>query len=437
MSGTQAGTELSDAEALATWHAPHGASYKGGNELQLLRGGDELFPLQNEAIQHALYEVWLATYILNDDVAGRELVQALLAAAARGVRVRVVVDGFGSKASLPWLRQAFADSQVALAAFRPIDRWWRWMQPGQLRRLHQKLCVVDGLQGFVGGINIVDDRIDINKGPTDLPRLDFAVSLRGPIVQDVAQAARAVWTRAWLGRDFGEELRALVRSPEPVARLRRLAQRLRMPRAASRREQESVPQDQPPVYAAFVLRDNLRQRRTIERAYIEAIRQAQQEVALITPYFYPGRAFRRALRDAARRGVRVRLLLQGKLDYRIAGMAAQALYAELLGHGVQIFEYTPAYLHAKVGLVDQSWATVGSSNIDPLSLLLNLEANVIVRDAQFAQAVAAQFAAALAVSRQVELKNLGGSGLAGVLRRALVAWGAYVYLRVAGATGRY
>ncbi|MBB4842268.1 cardiolipin synthase [Paucibacter oligotrophus] len=438
MSQAQAAAELSEAEALASWHAPHGASYQGGNEVRLLRGGDELFPLQNEAIRHALHEVWLATYIFNDDVAGRELAQALLAAAARGVRVRVVVDGFGSKASLPWLRQAFAGSQVALAVFRPIDRWWRWLQPGQLRRLHQKLCVIDGLQGFVGGINIVDDRIDINKGPTDQPRLDFAVGLRGPIVQGVAQAARAVWTRAWLGRDFGEELRALVRSPEPVARLRRLAQRLRMPRGASLWRRSAEPESpQPPVCAAFVLRDNLRQRRTIERAYIEAIRGARQQVDLVTPYFYPGQAFRRALRDAARRGVTVRLLLQGKLDYRIAGLAAQALYAELLGHGVQIFEYTPAYLHAKVGVVDQAWATVGSSNIDPLSLLLNLEANVIVRDAPFAQTVATQFAAALAVSRQVELKTLGGSGLAGMLRRALVAWGAYVYLRVAGATGRY
>jgi cardiolipin synthase A/B len=186
-----------------------------------------------------------------------------------------------------------------------------------------------------------------------------------------------------------------------------------------------------------VLRDNLRQRRTIERAYIDAIRAARGQVDLISPYFYPGHAFRRALRDAARRGVQVRLLLQGKLDYRIAGLAAQALYAELLGRGVRVFEYMPAYLHAKVCVVDGVWATVGSSNIDPLSLLLNLEANVVVRDAAFAQSVTAQFEAAIAVSREVELGKLGGSGLRGVLHRALVAWLAYVYLRIAGATGRY
>jgi cardiolipin synthase A/B len=424
-------------DPLASWHAVALPEFSGGNELRLLRGGDELFPAQIAAIRVATHEVWVATYIFHDDAAGADLAAALCAAAARGVRVRVVVDGFGSKASMGWLREQLADAGVALAVFRPIDRWWRWLQPGQLRRLHQKLCVVDGVQAFVGGINIIDDRMDLNHGPTDQPRLDYAVGLRGPVVLPVAQAVRAVWTRAWLGRDFGEELRALVRSPEPIARLRRLARRLRMSRKHHRRLAQRVEQDLPPVCAAFVLRDNLRQRRTIERSYIDAIRAARQRVDLVTPYFYPGQVFRRALRDAARRGVRVRLLLQGKLDYRIAGMAAHALYAELLGHGVQIYEYTPAYLHAKVGVVDEDWATVGSSNIDPLSLLLNLEANVLVHDAAFARSVAAEFESALAVSHRVDMRELSGGGLRGVLRRALVAWVAYVYLRVAGATGRY
>jgi len=111
----------------------------------------------------------------------------------------------------------------------------------------------------------------------------------------------------------------------------------------------------------------------------------------VCPYFYPGRLFRRTLRGATRRGVQVRLLLQGKLDYRIAGLAAQVLYDELLAHGVRIYEYTPAFLHAKVALADDDWATVGSSNIDPLSLLLNLEANVVVRDAAFNRTLAQAF----------------------------------------------
>jgi cardiolipin synthase len=159
-------------------------------------------------------------------------------------------------------------------------------------------------------------------------------------------------------------------------------------------------------------------------------------VDIAVPYFYPGRAFRRALRRAARRGVQVRLLLQGKIDYRIAALAARALYDELRANGVRIFEYTPAFLHAKVAVVDQEWATVGSSNIDPLSLLLNLEANVVVRDSDFAHALAARFEAAFAASSEVGSAP-ARAGWRGWLQRAGVAWAANLYLRVAGIAGRY
>jgi cardiolipin synthase len=414
----------------SSWYGPVRPEFSGGNEARLLRGGDALFPQMRDAIDRARDEVWLATYIFHRDAAAEALLASLLDAARRGVRVRIVVDGFGSLASIPWLLEATQGTTVALAVFRPIGRWWSWLQPGQLRRLHQKLCVVDGERAFVGGVNIIDDRIDLRHGPGEAPRLDFSAELRGAVVEPIEQAARAVWSRAWLGRDFGEELLAVVRSPEPVRRMRSLLRRLRMPRGDGRSGLGLAP-----MCAAFVLRDNLRQRRTIEHAYIEAIESAHTSVDLITPYFYPGQSFRRALRQAARRGVRVRLLLQGKVDYLLAGMAAHALYAELLGHGVQIFEYEAAWLHAKVAVVDGRWATVGSSNIDPLSLLLNLEANVIVMDDDFAADLEREFECALADSVQVE--KSGGGGWRGVLSRAAVAWVAYVYLRVAGATGRY
>ena len=418
----------------SSWYGPAHPSFSGGNEARLLRGGDQLFPAQVERISSATDEVWLATYIFYGDAAGETLVAALRAAAERGVRVRVVVDGFGSKAYLPWLRQALAGSSVALAVFRPLDRWWRYLQPGQLRRLHQKLCVVDGEFAFVGGVNIIEDRRDIHHGLSEAPRLDYAVELRGESVAPIAQAARAVWTRAWLGRDFGEEMRNLVRSKEPLRRVQNLLNSLRMPRPESVRDRDATRQDLAPVRVALVLRDNLRQRRTIEHAYVEAIRLAKTSVDLITPYFYPGQSFRMALCAAAQRGVRVRLLLQGKVDYRIAAMAAHALYAELLGHGVQIYEYEPAFLHAKVAVVDGEWATVGSSNIDPLSLLLNLEANVIVLDEGFAADLQREFELALQESQPA---GQASGGLRSMASRALVAWAAHVYLRVAGAGGRY
>lgn len=413
---------------LSRRRGPRDTGFTGGNEVTLLRGGDELFPRMHAAIRQANSEIWLATYIFHHDDTSLALAQALMAADRRGVRVRLVVDGFGSHASLARLQACFAGTGVALAVFRPMDRWWRWLQPGQLRRLHQKLCMVDGAVAFVGGINVIDDRLDLHHGRTDLPRLDFAVELRGGLVDLVGQTVRSIWSRAWLGREFDDALLDYVPLRRRVGlwlnQLWRGPQRLPEPAAPMA-----------PVCAAFVLRDNLRRRRTIEHAYADAIARARSTVDIICPYFYPGQRIRHALRRAADRGVRVRLLLQGKVDYRLAGWAAEALYAELLGHGVEIYEYTPAFLHAKVAVVDGTWATVGSSNIDPLSLLLNLEANVVVRDASFAARLSGEIDAALAVSQRVS--ESGGQGLRAMLRRAVVAWFAYVFLRVAGAAGRY
>ncbi len=423
-----------DPARLRSWTSVPTPSFIGGNRLELLQGGDELFPRMCSAIDAAKREVWLATYIYDIDNAGREMADALVAAARRGVRVRVVVDGFGSKSTIASLRNWFGVEGLRLCVFRPIDRWWSWLQPGQLRRLHQKLCAVDGECAFVGGINIIDDCHDPRHGWSELPRLDFAVGVRGPLAIQVQRSARAMWWRAHLRQGWREELRALFRSRAPVARTMTLLRKVRATRAPG--EPQAGAGNPLPVRAAFVVRDNLRQRRAIERSYIEAIRRAQVRVDLACPYFYPGRAFRRTLRQAGDRGVQVRLLMQGKLDYRFAGLAARVLYDELRRHRVRIYEYMPAFLHAKVALVDADWATVGSSNIDPLSLLLNLEANVIVRDAGFTSALAARFDEAVAASVEIVESPLA-TGWRAWLTRGLVAWCASTYLRIAGISSRY
>jgi cardiolipin synthase len=421
-----------DAEPL--WMRVRRPIFSGGNTVTLLRGGDALFPAMVENIDAAKREVWLATYIFHSEHGGQGVVDALARAARRGVQVRVVLDGFGCKGQVAGLRAQLETAGVQMAVFRPLDRWWHWLQPGQLRRLHLKLCVVDSKVGFTGGINLIDDRFDISHGWTDQPRLDYAAQITGPAVNAMRQATVAVWTRAHWGGALREELKSLAQSAQPLARVRHL---MRLLRLSPHGYLHAGDAPLLPMLAAFVLRDNVRQRRTIERAYIEAIRRSRRRVDLISPYFYPGRTFRRELRAAARRGVEVRLLLQGKLDYRIAGLAARALYDELLGAGVRIYEYTPAYLHAKVAVIDDDWATVGSSNIDPLSLLLNLEGNLIVRDADFSAGLSQQFDEAVAASAAIDPSQKYRPGLFGALRRAVVAWAAYVYLRVAGATGRY
>jgi cardiolipin synthase len=184
------------------------------------------------------------------------------------------------------------------------------------------------------------------------------------------------------------------------------------------------------------VRDNFAHRRAIERSYIEAVRGARRGVDVACPYFYPRRAFRRSLQAAAQRGVRVRLLMQGKIDYPLAALAARVLYDELLASGVRIFEYTPAFLHAKVAVVDDLWATVGSSNFDPPSLLLNLEANAVVLDAAFARDLRERIDEAVAVSREVLAPPLR-EGWRRWLSRRFIAGCARLYLRVAGITGRY
>jgi cardiolipin synthase len=421
----------SDNPVAWAWAGMPRARFVGANRVELLQGGDELFPRMRAAIDAAQREVWLATYIFHDDAAARAIADTLMAAARRGVAVHVVVDGFGSIATLATVRGWFRDSGVRFEVFRALDRWWAWLQPGQLRRLHQKLCVVDEATAFVGGVNVIDDRHDMNHGWTDAPRLDFAVEVRGPLAAHVQATARAMWARANLGHGWRDQVRALARSPAPLDRGLQLLRRLR-----PRLPRQTAAAAAAPVRAAFVVRDNFRRRRAIERSYIDAIHAARVRVDIAVPYFYPGHGFRRALRLAARRGVRVRLLLQGKVDYRIAALAARAMYDELRGQGVRIFEYTPAFLHAKVAAVDDDWATVGSSNIDPLSLLLNLEANVVVRDAGFAAALTSRFEAALALSSEVGIGPLR-PGWRGWLHRGAVAWIANVYLRVAGITGRY
>jgi cardiolipin synthase A/B len=415
----------------SAWARRSAPEFVGGNQVRLLQGGDELFPAMHQAIAQARREVMLATYIFHDDEAGRSMAEALRAAGRRGVRVCVVVDGFGSKSALAKLREWMPQPEVELVVFRPVGSWWSLLQPGQLRRLHQKLCTVDREIGFIGGINIIDDRIDLRHGLSDAPRLDFAVEVSGPVAASAAQSARAVWTRAAMGADWKEEVLSLARSAQPLARMRRVMQRLRMVAPSG-----VQPPPLQPVVAAFVVRDNLRQRRSIERAYIEAVLRARERVDLVTPYFYPGRMFRRALFRAAQRGARVRLLLQGKIDYRFAALAAQVQYDELRSHGIEIHEYTPAFLHAKVALVDGEWATVGSSNIDPLSLLLNLEANVIVQDPDFTRELSRRFDAAIAASREVTDASRS-IGWRPVMLRGFVAWCANWFLRMAGITGRY
>jgi cardiolipin synthase len=307
------------------------------------------------AIEAATRSIYIESYIFADDASGRVVADALVAAAERGVDVRLVVDGFGTKNYLTkHLRDTLVRAGVWVVLYR-ADVFPMTLRTARLRRLHRKLVIVDGAVAFVGGINMIDDMNTPGHTP---PRVDFAVRVEGPVLVPMVAAAHRLWR---------------------VLRLVNLDPRSLPPLALN-----ATTFSEGETTAKFLVRDNFRFRRHIEHAYLAAIRSAKEDVTIACAYFFPGIRFRRELINAASRGVRVTLLLQGHVEYAVLRHASRALYGQLLQGGVRIVEYGASFLHAKVAVVDGRWATVGSSNIDPFSLLLAREANVFVRGAPFA-----------------------------------------------------
>lgn len=336
-----------------------------GHTVDLLTPGQAFFDALIESAAQAQRSLWLETYIFEFDDSGVRVAQALVAAARRGLDVRLVVDGYGTAALPGKWAQALDAAGVQTRVFMP-RRWYSAVSPTHWRRQHRKLALVDDTLAFCGGVNIIDDLRDGHLGTLSAPRLDYAVRVTGPLVGDIQRTMQGLWTRLALWQEL--EHSAFERVWHTLSR-------------------KSAPPPQAQghtgVRAALLLRDNLQHRRDIERAYLRAIGNARREVLIANAYFIPGYRMRSALRHAVRRGVRVTLLLQGKYEHFMQFHASRSVYGRLLGSGVQIVEYHASHLHGKVAVIDGHWSTVGSSNLDPLSLLMAREANVVVDDAGF------------------------------------------------------
>mgnify|MGYP001217623476 FL=1 len=344
------------------------------HRLTLYKGGEAFFPALAEAIDAARAEVLLETYIFDFNLSVLQVAQALERAGARGVTVCVVVDGIGTGDIPPEWQRRWQAAGVRWRVFNPA-RGWRVLMPKRWRRLHRKLCVVDGSVAFCGGINLLDDRHDPNHGTLPEPRFDFSVRVVGPLVADMHDTMTRLWWRLQVAREAGQ------RDIEGAYKAVRAAASAGVDRVAS------LADAGPGAVAALVLRDNVRFRRRIESTYKIAIGQAKSEILIANAYFIPGVQLQRALLRAARRGVKITLLLQGRYEYFMQYHASRAVYGLLLEAGIRIVEYAPSFLHAKVAVMDSdrgALATVGSSNLDPFSLLLAREANVFVRDEAFA-----------------------------------------------------
>jgi cardiolipin synthase len=332
---------------------------KPDNHIVLLQNGEAYFPALELALDEATHDIYLESYIFENDHTGRSIAEALRRAALRGVTTYMLIDGFGSNSLPKTMIDYLKEAGVMVLKFHPKISPWTFRRR-RLRRLHRKIVVIDRKLAFVGGINIIDD---MDLPDQDFPRFDYAVSVEGPLVKEIHDSCRRLWLRVIRSRrlylTWDRNKQILAPPPQPAGHMR----------------------------AAFVVRDNFRHRRDIENSYLNAIAQAKTEIILANAYFLPGLNFRHALLAASRRGVRVVLLLQGKIEYRLAYYASRALFGNFLEAGIEVYEYHQSILHAKVGVIDNHWATVGSSNIDPFSLLLSLEANIVIDDQKFADTI--------------------------------------------------
>ncbi|NOT14830.1 MAG: cardiolipin synthase ClsB [Methylotenera sp.] len=327
-----------------------------GNQIQLLFSGAEYFPALLKAIALAQHEIYLETYIFAEDTTGQAVANALKLAAQRGVYVHVLLDGFGCKNLSSTFITSLQQASVEVLIYRKKISPWSFKK-NRLRRLHRKLVLIDQSIGFVGGINVIDDFNTPDQVP---PRIDYAVRIEGALIPVITTSMQKLWRH--------------------IARLHLLPMPIKMQAPPIKASSDLA---QPSVQAAFVVRDNLLHRHDIENAYLSAIHQANTEIIIANAYFLPSKSFRQALIAAAKRGVSVKLLLQGRQEYMLM-LATYAFYPSFLQNKIEIYEYRHSFMHSKVAIVDREWATVGSSNIDPFSLLLAREANVVVKDVAFA-----------------------------------------------------
>lgn len=364
-------------------------AFHPGNSICLLKDGDEFFPRLLQRIDEAREEIFFETFILANDKTGIEFKEALVRAAERGVWVSVTVDSYGTYFLPDDYITELSRAGVIFQIYDPQPRWF-FSRPKIFRRLHRKLVVIDNSYAYIGGINHCDDHLT---GGNCTGKRDFTAEVCGPVVADIRRLC-ASYVRE-----------ASSRNATPLSECK-------------------LPQHNAGLHnynnadIQFVCRDNRRNRSEIEKAYIARINAAKKQVTLANAYFFPGFRVMRALRKATERGVRVRLVLQGNPDIPFALRAAKCLYETLTRHNIEIYEYTERPLHAKVATIDDDWSSIGSSNLDPWSLALNLEANIFVRHKEFNSQLNKEIDVLCENSRRVELEVIRKRDWTSQLRNA-------------------
>ena len=372
-------------------------NFLSGNHIQLLRSGEEYFPALTCAIENAYNSIYLQTYIYELDNAGIAVGNALKQAAQRGAAVNILLDGFGCKDMPKKYLKELENAGVQVLFYRPKISPWT-LKKNRLRRMHRKIAVIDNKIAFVGGINIIDDNNVPDNRP---PRIDYAVRIEGALLPIITASVYKLWKGIAFRRLKSYHTNTITSTTE--AKL-----------SASKG-----------MSAAFVLRDNVLHRGDIENAYLSAINAAKYEIIIANAYFVPGRRFRQALLNAAKRGVKIELLLQGRMEYFLM-FATHAFYSLFLKSGIEIYEYRKSFMHCKVAVIDSYWATVGSSNIDPFSMLLAREANIMVQDTAFASELRSEICSSI---REGAHQVSAQEWLQGNLFKRALSWAVYGMVR--------
>jgi cardiolipin synthase A/B len=351
-------------------NALEGAEPTEGNAVELLVDGNTTYDALGAAIDAAKHYVHAEYYLIRRDATAGWLRERLIAAAKRGVRVRLLVDGYGSFWLTPRWRRPLRAAGAQMAFFLPARLLF--LQPMNLRN-HRKIVVVDGEVAFTGGINVGNEY----RGAAQ-PWRDTHLRLRGPVVRDLA-------------RVFGQDWHFATRRPLP---------------AEEAIDEQPEPADAPGTATIAVVRSGPdlqgAAREAIHRVFFSAITLARTRVQVTTPYFIPDRSIVVALQAAALRGVDVRLLLPSRSNHRVVFQAGRSFYEELLEAGVGIYEYGPGMIHAKTMVVDGTVSLVGSANMDVRSFKLNFEVHTVIRDAPTAAGLEDCFEADLRVSPRID-----------------------------------
>ncbi|MBI4565517.1 MAG: cardiolipin synthase ClsB [Planctomycetes bacterium] len=328
--------------------------FSKGNRVRLLKGGGEAYPRMLESIASARHSVLMEMYTFASDATGLRFARAMAERARAGVAVRLLYDSLGSRDTSTSIFQFLRAAGARVTPFRPWGRFtWR-------RRDHRKLVIVDGRLAFVGGLNVSDAYAPESEGGQNWR--DTQIEIEGPEVGDLVSLFAEVW-----GEERDEDLfpAGAPPAPEPVS--------------------EGVP-------VAAIGSERRRMRKVIGTSYLHALLNARRRIWIENAYFVPSLKFSRALRRAALQGVDVRILIPYRTDLWPVYYATRALLDGMLKRGIRIFEYHGPILHAKTSVIDGYWSSVGSYNLDHLSMFHNYEATAIVLSRDFGAQMEAMFA---------------------------------------------